>query len=334
MDEQRVDKRDAYVQMVLNDMGPYLSAEQLQLLRDTLYTSTKNIEITSSCKALTVNLDTNVDIVKRFIVAKKIQGLSEKTLKYYFGVVKEFLSFTSKRVQDMTGADIQLFIAEVMGRSSKCNADNVRRVLSTFFNWCVEDDVIVKTPMAKIKKIKYPKHIRQPFTAEEVEKMRQICGDNIRNRAILEFLLSTACRVSEMVGLNRKDVDLLTGEAVVVGKGAKERTVYLNAPAKWYLKQYFESRKDDNPALFVSELQPFNRLEISGIEILIRRLGRTVNAKAFPHKLRHTAATNALRRGMPIEQVQKMLGHEKIDTTLIYAKIVCDDVKYAHNKYC
>ena len=146
--------------------------------------------------------------------------------------------------------------------------------------------------------------------------------------------MSTACRVSEMVGLNRKDVDLLTGEAVVMGKGAKERTVYLNAPAKWYLKQYFESRKDDNPALFVSELQPFNRLEISGIEILIRRLGRTVNAKAFPHKLRHTAATNALRRGMPIEQVQKMLGHEKIDTTLIYAKIVCDDVKYAHNKYC
>lgn len=333
-DEQRVDRRDTYIRQVLNDMGPYLAAEQLQLLRDALYTRIDGLEVTASCKALTVNFDTNVDILKQFVVAKKIQGLSEKSIKYYFAIVRELLLYVNKRVQDIVSADIQLYIAHVMQRSSKINADNNRRILNTFFNWCLEADIIVKSPMAKIKKIKFPKHIRQPFTPEEVEKMRQICGDNIRNRAIFEFLLSTACRVSEMVALNRKDVDLLTGEAVVMGKGAKERTVYLNAPAKLYLKQYLSSRADDNLALFVTEDKPYNRLNIGGIEILVRRIGQVVGTRAFPHKLRHTAATNALRRGMPIEQVQKMLGHEKIDTTLIYAKIVCDDVKYAHNKYC
>lgn len=328
------DKRDAYIRMVVNDMGAYISAEQLQHLQDVLYKRVEGFDITDSCKSLSINLDTNAEILKRFIVVKKIQGLSDKTLKYYADVVKDCLMYVYKRIQEITSADIHIYLAHVMTRSSKINADNYRRILSSFFNWCLEDDVIVKSPMAKVKKIKYPKHVRKPFSPEETEKMRQICGENIRDRAIFEFLLSTACRVSEIVQLNKKDVDLLTGEAIVMGKGAKERPVYLNAAAKLYLKQYLESRSDDNPALFVTDDKNHKRLGSGGIEGIIRNIGQVVGTRAFPHKLRHTAATNALRRGMPIEQVQKMLGHEKIDTTLIYAKVVCDDVKYSHNKYC
>ncbi len=329
----RIDRRDTYIKAVINDMGPHLAGEQLQLLRDVLYTHAEGLDITSSCKSLVVNTDTNSDIVKRFVVEKKIQGLSEKSIKFYFDIVREFLTFSKKRIQDVVSADVQIYLANAMCRSSNITADNYRRILTVFFNWCIEEEVIVKSPMIKIKKIKFPKHLRQPFTPEETEKMRQCCIDNVRNRAILEFLLSTACRVSEVVELNRNDVDLLTGEAIVMGKGAKERQVYLNAPAKLYLKQYLETRTDNDPALFVSIKSP-KRLKAGGVEVIIREIGEAVGIKAFPHKFRHTAATNALRRGMPIEQVQKMLGHEKIDTTLIYAKTISDDVKYAHHKYC
>ncbi len=333
-DEFRVDRRDAYIRLVLSDMGPYLVAEQLQKLQDSLYKRTQGFCITTACKELTVNLDTNVDIIKRFLITKKIQGLSDKSLKYYTSVLKSFLTYAPKSIQDITSADVYVYLAYLMSKSSKINADNYRRILNSFFNWCLEDDVIVKSPMSKVKKIKFPAHIRQPFTQEEIERMRQICGNNIRNRAIFEFLLSTACRVSEMVALNIKDVDLISGEAVVMGKGSKERRVYLNAVSKLYIKQYLATRNDDEPALFATENRPFKRLALGQIENIIRDIGEVVGTRAFPHKLRHTAATNAIRRGMSIEQVKQMLGHANINTTLIYAKVACDDVKYAHNKYC
>lgn len=327
------DARDDYARSVISDMAPHLDKDQLRLLENALYTNMSGIAMKYVCKAVATTMDTNASILKYFIVAKKVQGLSEQTLRYYFCTICKFLAAVNKRVQDVITADIQIYLAEIMNRTSKRNADNYRRVLSSFFNWCEVEEIIPRSPTKKIKKIKSPKYVRQPFTAEEVELMRQSCED-LRNRCILELLLSTACRVSEIAMLNKRDVDLVTGEAKVMGKGAKERMVYLNPVAKLYLKQYLGTRDDDNEALFVSEFKPHKRLQRSGVEIIIRRLGGVVGVKAFPHKLRHTAATMALKRGMPIEQVQKMLGHEKIDTTLIYAKTICEDVKYAHSKYC
>lgn len=329
-----IDARDKYVELVTSSMNTELNIDQLRLLRNVMYASMDGIDISFVTeKALALNQNDNINIIKNFYLAKRIQGLSEKTIKNYLNELKKFFLTINKRVQDVKTADVQLYLAKKMVNTSKSNADCCRRYLSTFYSWCEEEEIVARSPLKKIKKIKCSKTIRKPFSTEEIELMRQQC-DTVRNRAIFEFLLSTACRASEMIALNIKDVDIVTGEAIVTGKGDKQRPVYLNAVSKVYLKQYLDSRKDSNPALFVSEPEPHDRLQVSGIEIVIRRIGRVVGTKAFPHRLRHTAATMALKRGMPIQQVQKMLGHEKIDTTLIYAKTLNDDVKYSHGKYC
>lgn len=328
------DARDKYVELVTSCMSKQLDAEQLRALKNAMYASMDGININFVTeRAVTINQNDNIEIIKNYYLAKRIQGLSEKTIKNYLNELKRFFLIINKRVQDVQTADIQLYLAKKMVSTSKSNADCCRRYLNTFYSWCEEEEIVARSPLRKIKKIKCSKTIRKPFSPEEIELMRQQC-DTVRNRAIFEFLLSTACRASEMVALNIKEVDLVSGEAVVTGKGDKQRFVYLNPVSKVYLKQYLSSRTDNNPALFVSEFEPHERLQVPGIEIFIRKIGRVVGTKAFPHRLRHTCATMALKRGMPIEQVQKMLGHEKIDTTLIYAKTISSDVKYSHTKFC
>lgn len=328
------DARDKYVELVTACMNKQLDVEQLRCLRNAMYASMDGISINFVTeKALTINQNDNISIFHSFYLSKRIQGLSEKSLKNYLAELKKFFLATNKRVQDVQAADVQLYLAKIIDKNSKNYADTCRRYLSSFYTWCEEEEIVARSPLKKIRKIKFPKVVRQPFSFEEIELMRQQC-DTVRNRAIFEFLLSTACRASEVVALNIKEVDLVSGEAIVTGKGDKQRFVYLNPVSKVYLKQYLDSRTDSNPALFVSELEPHERLHLSGIEIFIRRIGRVVGTKAFPHRLRHTCATIALKRGMPIEQVQKMLGHEKIDTTLIYAKTISSDVKYSHAKFC
>lgn len=328
------DVRDEYVKSVINEIGSVLSSEHLILVQNTMYAKLDGLAITRACKELIVDDDNNVEIIKKFFIAKKIEGLSDKSLRTYFSCLRRAFCKLPKRIQDISVADIRLFLAEIINTSSKSNADCYRRVLSSFFAWCEEEEIVQRSPMRRIKKIKSPEHIRQPLAAIEIEKIRQALCTNLRDRAIFEFLLSTACRASEVVALNRRDVDLTSGEAVVMGKGSRERKVYLNAVSKMFLVEYLESRVDNNEALFVSEQRPYRHLGLAGVEIIIRGAGKILGMRTFPHRLRHTAATMALQRGMPIEQVQKMLGHKKIETTLIYAKTIAEDVKYAHKKYC
>ena len=239
-----IDARDKYVELVTSSMNTELNIDQLRLLRNVMYASMDGIDISFVTeKALALNQNDNINIIKNFYLAKRIQGLSEKTIKNYLNELKKFFLTINKRVQDVKTADVQLYLAKKMVNTSKSNADCCRRYLSTFYSWCEEEEIVARSPLKKIKKIKCSKTIRKPFSTEEIELMRQQC-DTVRNRAIFEFLLSTACRASEMIALNIKDVDIVTGEAIVTGKGDKQRPVYLNAVSKVYLKQYLDSRKD------------------------------------------------------------------------------------------
>ena len=270
-----------------------------------------------------------------FLSAKRIEGCSEKTLKYYQSTINKMLSCTDKHLTHITTDDLREYLAEYhrTNTCSKSNIDNIRRILSSFFSWLEDEDYILKSPVRRIHKIKSAKTVKETYSDEALERMRDNCG-NLRDLAIIDMLASTGMRVGELVGLNRADVDFESRECIVFGKGSKERPVYFDARTKIHLKNYLESRSDDNPALFVSLLKPHNRLKISGVEIRLRELGRRLDiTKVHPHKFRRTLATRAIDKGMPIEQVQKLLGHSKIDTTMQYAMVDQNNVKISHRKY-
>lgn len=237
-----------------------------------------------------------------------------------------------KHYSQITTNDIRAYIALMtLERNwSLSYQDTVLRYVRTLFTWLTTEEYISCNPTLRIKKIRSEKQVKKPFSEEEVEELRR-ATDNARDLALIDTMLSTGCRVGEIVGMNTAQIN--DDEIIVTGKGNKQRTVYLNATARVSIKKYLETRTDDNPALFVSLLKPYNRLEISGVEINIRELGKKAGVfECHPHKFRRTAATKALRRGMSIEQVQKMLGHSKIETTLIYAQSDIEDIKQAHKK--
>ena len=215
----------------------------------------------------------------------------------------------------------------------KVTVDNVRRNMSSFFSWLEEEDYILKSPMRRIHKIKTKQPVKETITDEMIEKLRDNCTC-VRDLAMIDLLYSTGIRVGELVGLNISDIDFEERECIVFGKGDKERRVYFDAKAKLHLQEYIESRTDDNPALFVTLDAPHARLKISGVEIRVRELGRKLNIdKIHPHKFRRTMATRAIDKGMPIEQVQKILGHSQIDTTMQYAIVNQNNVKVSHRRY-
>ena len=235
----------------------------------------------------------------------------------------------------MTTEIIRSYLVDYQGinNCSKVTVDNVRRNISSFFSWLEEEDYILKSPMRRIHKIKTKKSVKKIISDEDIEKLRDGCT-NLRDLAIIDLLYSTGMRVGELVRINRSDINFEERECVVFGKGGKERKVYFDAKTKIHLKRYLEQRKDTNPALFVSLMAPFNRLKISGVEIRIRELGRTLHIEHIhPHKFRRTMATRAIDKGMPIEQVQKILGHSQIDTTMQYAIVNQNNVKSSHQKY-
>lgn len=325
-------------QIILNitqEMLPYLDNAQLLHLQKVLERALWHIEITESGNNDDNPLDSNVDLLKSFVNAKRIEGCSEKTLKYYQSTINKMLSCTDKHLTHITTDDLREYLAEYhrTNTCSKSNIDNIRRILSSFFSWLEDEDYILKSPVRRIHKIKSAKTVKETYTDEALERMRDNCG-NLRDLAIIDMLASTGMRVGELVGLNRADVDFESRECIVFGKGSKERPVYFDARTKIHLKKYLESRNDDNPALFVSLLKPHNRLKISGVEIRLRELGRRLDiTKVHPHKFRRTLATRAIDKGMPIEQVQKLLGHSKIDTTMQYAMVDQNNVKISHRKY-
>ncbi len=316
----------------------HFDAEQLRIIENTLHVQLYDYElhrIDNQDTQLTADISPDARAIQMFFIAKKVAGLSDKSLKFYRDTIKWFFRVIQKPLTLINANDIRLFLATL--KCSTVTANGYRRILSSFFAWLTTEEYIVKNPILKIPRIKEPKIVKKPFSAEEIEELRDASRDK-RELAIVDILLSTGMRVGELYKLNRKDVNFASGEIVVTGKGNKQRVCYLNAPAIKHLKDYLAERTDDHESLIVTKNNmkkspDKNRLNISGIEIAIRELGRSVGINdVHPHRFRRTAATLALQRGMPIEQVRIMLGHESIDTTLRYAIVSDSSVKYSHAK--
>ena len=277
----------------------------------------------------------NDEVLKLFIDAKRIEGCSDKSLNYYRTTLQLTLKVINKDYFCIITEDLRSFLSNYKEKNdvSKTTIDNVRRIISSFFSWLENEDYISKSPCKRIHKVKIGKVVKEVYSDETIELIKQSIN-NKRDLAIVEVLISTGIRVGELVRLDIKDIDFENKECVVLGKGNKQRKVYFDAKTKIHLQQYLDSRKDDNEALFVSLLKPYNRLEISGIEIMLRKIGKKIGLdKVHPHKFRRTLATKAIDKGMPIEQVQHLLGHSKIDTTLEYAMVDDTNVKLSHKKY-
>lgn len=319
---------------ILQDMLPVLDNSQLAKLKGVLEHKLWNVEIIN--KTVEDSFDkSNEEFTELFISAKRVEGCSSKTLRYYLATINKMTDTVGKHITKITTEDLRKYLSDYHEENncSKSNIDNIRRILSSFFSWLEDEDYILKSPVRRIHKIKSAKTVKETYTDEMLECMRDNC-DSLRDLAIIDMLASTGMRVGELVHLNIEDVDFENRECVVLGKGSKERPVYFDARTKIHLRNYLESRNDDNPALFVSMLKPYNRLNISGVEIRLRELGRKLDiTKVHPHKFRRTLATRAIDKGMPIEQVQKLLGHSKIDTTMQYAMVDQENVKLSHRKY-
>lgn len=313
---------------ILNAMADFLSVAQMKKLQEVLLK-----ELTE--KTTKKEQISNIEYLKMFLNAKKIEGCSERTLKYYQVTVEHLLKNVTTQIRRITTEEIRNYLVEYqkINNCSKVTIDNIRRNISSFFTWLEEEDYILKSPMRRIHKIKTKTVVKEIISDEAIEKMRDSCKEK-RDIAIIDLLYSTGIRVGELVNLNISDLDLEQRECIVYGKGDKERRVYFDAKAKIHLQDYIQSRTDDNPALFVTLDAPHTRLKISGIEIRLRELGRELGlTKIHPHKFRRTMATRAIDKGMPIEQVQKILGHSQIDTTMQYAIVNQTNVKTSHQKY-
>lgn len=313
---------------ILNEMAEYLSISQMKKLQEVLLKNMKEQEDS-------ISEATNYDYLEMFIAAKKIEGCSDRTVEYYKVTVEHLLKCIDTPIRRITTDEIRSYLAKYQEKSgcSKTTVDNIRRNISSFFSWLEEEDYILKSPMKRIHKIKTVQPVKETISDELIERLRDACLCK-RDLAMVDLLYSTGIRVGELVRLNVDDISFEERECVVFGKGDKERKVYFDAKAKLHLQDYLKERNDDNPALFVTLDAPHQRLKISGVEIRIRRLGRSVNAeKIHPHKFRRTMATRAIDKGMPIEQVQKILGHSQIDTTMQYAMVNQSNVKNAHRKY-
>ena len=313
---------------IINEMSDYLNVSQLKKLQEVLL---KHLSEGSPDRE---NIK-NDEYLKLFLDAKRIEGCSERTLKYYRLTIEQMLSEIRTPIRKMTTDEIRNYLVEHQerGKCGKVTIDNIRRNISSFFSWLEEEDYILKSPMRRIHKIKTKTVVKEVISDEYMEKMRDACRE-IRDLAMIDFLYSTGVRVGELVRLNRNDINMEQRECIVFGKGDKERRVYFDAKAKIHLMEYLASRNDNNPALFVSLYGDHDRLQISGVEIRLRELGRKLSLdRIHPHKFRRTMATRAIDKGMPIEQVQKILGHSQIDTTMQYAIVNQNNVKTSHQRF-
>ena len=313
---------------ILNEMSEYLNVPQMKKLQEVLL---KNLaENAAERKQIP-----NEEYLRLFLEAKKIEGCSERTIQYYRCTIEHLLASTSTPLRRLCTEEIRSYLVnyQTLRNCSKVTVDNVRRNISSFFSWLEEEDHILKSPMRRIHKIRTKTVVKETISDECIEKMRDSCREP-RDLAIIDLLYSTGIRVGELVRLNIDDINFEQRECVVFGKGDKERRVYFDARTKIHLMRYLQQRTDTNPALFVTLAAPFARLRISGVEIRLRTLGRRLNLpRIHPHKFRRTMATRAINKGMPVEQVQKILGHSQIDTTMQYAIVNQSNVKYAHQRF-
>lgn len=321
---------------ICNQMSEHLTEDQNRILNVTLQKVFRQFNIPDSGENLSDQAqETNMKLLNSFIAAKKIEGCSENTLKYYSSTLLNMINTIQKNVCDIHTDDIRFYLCryQELRNSSKVTLDNIRRIMSSFFIWLEDEDYIVKSPVRRIHKVKATQVVRETLSDENLESLRDQCG-NSRDLAIIDILISTGIRVGELVNLNRSDIDFASRECIVLGKGDKERRVYFDAKTKIHLQQYLAGRSDDNNALFVSLNSPWKRLSIAGVERFLAKLGdRSHVHHVHPHKFRRTMATMAIEKGMPIEQLQKLLGHTQIDTTLHYAIVNERNVKLSHQKY-
>lgn len=325
--------KEKIISEIIREMISSLNNEQLSKLKTTLEIYLYNVSIEAKQEADTEKKE--VDYLEVFLSAKRIEGCSEKTLIYYKNTIQQMLDSIGKSVCTIVTEDLRTYLAEYQKekQSSKVTIDNIRRIFSSFFSWLEDEDYIIKSPVRRIHRIKAASTIKETYTDEQLESMRDNC-DNPRDLALIDILASTGMRVGELVLLNRDDISFDERECIVFGKGDKERMVYFDARTKIHLQNYLNSRVDTNNALFVSLKAPYDRMKIGGIEVRLRELGKRLNIdKVHPHKFRRTLATVAIDKGMPIEQLQKLLGHQRIDTTLQYAMVKQSNVKNAHRKY-
>ena len=330
-------EKEEMILTITNEMSNNLTNYQLELLKNVLIIQFQNIEITVLTDEIKKKEEqnTNEKFINSFLSAKEIEGCSQRTISYYKENIQRLISKLEKPIKGITTEDIRNYLSNYK-ETNNCGSvtiDNIRRVFSSFFAWLEDEDYIIKSPVRRIHKVKTASIIKETFTDENIEKMRDECK-NIRNLAIIELLISTGMRVGELVNLNIEDLNFEDRSCVVQGKGNKQREVYFDARTKIHLMQYLNIRKDNNKALFVSKNKPHQRLSISGIELIVRRIGaKTDINRVHPHKFRRTLATMAIDKGMPIEQVQKLLGHVKIETTMHYAMVNQNNVKNSHRKY-
>lgn len=317
---------------VVQAMLPFLNNAQTERLQEVLQHTLFDYEVTKIESEKEISEQNYMEL---FLAAKRIEGCSEKSLKYYKTTIEMMIATVGKSVKHIETDDIRRYLTKYQEKkkSSKVTIDNIRRILSSFFSWLEDEDYILKSPVRRIHKVKIGTNIKETYSDEALELMRDNCTEP-RDLAMIDMLASTGMRVGEMVLLNINDIDFNERECIVFGKGNKERVVYFDARTKIHLQNYLNSRTDDNPALFVSLKTPHERLKIGGIETRLREFGKQLGLhKVHPHKFRRTLATMAIDKGMPIEQLQQLLGHRKIDTTLQYAMVKQSNVKIAHRKY-
>ncbi len=324
------------IENLINDieqaMLGVLNNEQMSQLRKVLDYTFRDINVSSKNNE---ECSGNSELIDIFLSAKRIEGCSDKSMHYYRSTLNNAIRKIGKNIRHITTDDLRSYLNDyqLTSGATKVTVDNIRRILSSFFSWLEDEDYIVKSPVRRIHKVKVGKTVKETYSDEALEQMRDHC-EGIRDLALIDLLASTGMRVGELVKLNRNDIDFENRECIVTGKGDKQRRVYFDARTKIHLQRYLAERIDDNPALFVSLLAPYDRLQISGVEIRLRRLGRELNIpKVHPHKFRRTLATMAIDKGMPIEQVQHLLGHQSLDTTLQYAMVNQTNVKMSHRKF-
>jgi len=327
--------KDKLITEIQLRMAPLLSLVQLEELRQVLTYSFSGMEITNARIPSSCVLIENEDLLCVFIAAKRVEGCSEKSLKYYDTTIRYMLDTVSTPIREISTDLLRSYLADYQEKRKSCKAtiDNIRRIFSSFFGWLEDEDYILKSPVRRIRKVKTEKTIKETFSDESLELLRDACTE-IRDLAMIDLLASTGMRVGELVKLNREDMSFHERECVVLGKGNTERIAYFDARTKIHLLNYLDSRTDTNPALFVSLSAPNNRLQIGGIETRLRKIGKQADIlKVHPHKFRRTLATRAIDKGMPIEQVQRLLGHIRIDTTMNYAMVNQTNVKNSHRKF-
>ena len=322
---------------ITKDMEDSLTDYQLNKLKESLIINFEKLDFIMKTDDLKhqEELDENTSMIESFISSKQIEGCSDRTIKYYKEIIDKFNDSFDKSIKKITTEEIRSYLSNYkeMSTCGSTTIDNIRRVLSSFFSWLEDEDYIIKSPIRRIHRIKTPTTVKEVLTDENLEKLRDEC-ENIRDLSLIELLISTGMRVGELVNLNISNLNFEDRSCIVLGKGNKEREVYFDAKTKLHLKEYISKRSDTNDALFVSLREPHQRLSISGIELIVRNLGVNTNInKVHPHKFRRTLATMAIDKGMPVEQVQKLLGHVKIETTMHYAMVNQSNVKISHRRY-